>query len=135
MPPMITIISDDATSNSGSVKPPSSRSARRTRDRPRLRSDRAHIARLREVGADGGDVVAVLAAVVVRVGVRRRRVARLVVALRVLDAVPVDAVEGDGVAAGRRRPGESPRAVAVGAALQVGGGRGGTDGLPPAGER
>src|SRR3954451_22268367 len=119
MPPMITIISDDATNNSGSVKPPSSRSARRTTDRPRLRSARPHIARLREVGADGGDVVAVLPAVVVRVGVRRRRVARLVVALGVLDAVPVDAVEGDRVATARSGPGERPRTVGVGGALEV----------------
>src|SRR4051812_12234013 len=130
---MITIISDDATSSSGSVKPPSSRSARRTRDPPRLRSDGAHIARLREVGADGGDGVAVLSAVVVRVGVRRRRVARLVVALRVLDAVPVDAVEGDRVAAARTRPGERPRTIGVSRALEVGGGRGGADRLSPAG--
>src|SRR3954464_12774680 len=129
---MITIISDDATSSSGSVKPPSSRSARRARDPPRLRSDRAHIARLREVGADGGDVVTVLSAVVVRVGVRRRRVARLVVALRVLDAVSVDAVEGDRVAAARSGPGERPRTVGVGGALEVGRRRGGADRDTPA---
>src|SRR3954464_11328037 len=96
------IISEAATSSSTSVKPLSSRSARAAS----LRSDWAHIARLREVGADGGDVVAVLDSVVARIGVRRRRVARRVVALRVLHAIPVDAVEGDGVAAARRGPGE-----------------------------
>src|SRR3954471_21409303 len=118
-PPITTIIREDATSSSGSEKPPSSRSARRSGNPLRLRSDRAHIARLGEVGADGGDVVAVLEPIVVRVGVRRRRVTGLVVALRVLHAVSVDAVGRDGIAAARRRPREGLRPVAVGGALKV----------------
>src|SRR3954451_17405946 len=103
MPPITTIISDAPTSNSGSVKPLCSR-------RRRLKIERTDIARLREVGADGSDVVAVREPVAAWIGIRGRVVTGGVVALRVLHAVPVDAVERDRVAAGRGGPGERLRA-------------------------
>src|SRR3954447_7797261 len=103
---MMITIREAPMRSSGSEKPPSSRSAPRSTPTRRLRGDRAHIARLGKVGAHGGDVVAVRDAVAAGVVVRRSGVARHVVALRVLDAVAVDPVEGDRVAACGRGPGE-----------------------------
>src|SRR4051812_50200551 len=106
---MITIISEAPISSSVSVKPLSSRATPRSLVVMRLRGDRAHIARLGEVGAHGGGVVAVQHAVLVWIGVDRRGIARGVVALRVLDAVAGDAGEAGPGAPARGGAGEGLR--------------------------